>query len=356
MFCSKYESRIKTLEKEIEEKSEEIGNLQKELQKLQEEKYKLQKECSREDGFKVDVVEDMFEYTIKSVTEIAENADENSIKLREIVHINSEVKEEIQDLKNTFDYFMGQIGKLIEFADSATKNISDLEQSVENIGNVIQLIKEIADQTNLLALNAAIEAARAGEHGRGFAVVADEVRKLAERTQNATKEVEVTINVLKQNSSSLTDEGTQLHSIINQMQEFMNDFKEGFEKLYQINLDTFEEFENLTNTLSAIQQKINNLLFSIRNYQEKIIGKSQHIEDTPGHSFEEWMSQSGYHAFKNTKSYNKIRESHEAFHKHMNDAMDANMKNSAIHFEKANAETKKMYGLLDDMVKEAKNS
>ena len=355
MFCSKYEEKIRALEREILQKEEEIQNLQDELQKLKEEKYALQKECSKDDSFKIDVIEDMFLYTIDSITEIAENADENSNKLMEIVSINKGVKSEIQDLKNTFEFFMEQISRLIEFADSATKNISDLGQSVENIGDVIQLIKEIADQTNLLALNAAIEAARAGEHGRGFAVVADEVRKLAERTQNATKEVEVTINVLKQNSSSLTDEGSQLQDIIAQMQEFMEDFKEGFEKLYQINFQTFEEFENLTNTLSAIQQKINNLLFSIRNYQEKIIGKSAHIEDTPGHSFEEWMGGSGYSSFKDTESYKKIRSSHESFHRHMNDAMDASMKDSLSDFKKANDEKNVMYGLLDDMVKEAKN-
>jgi methyl-accepting chemotaxis protein len=125
------------------------------------------------------------------------------------------------------------IEQIIHLSDDITKSktlIDDVQAGTKDIANILVTIKGIADQTNLLALNAAIEAARAGEQGRGFAVVADEVRNLAQNTQNSTVEIEKMIKSLEINVSAATDSmsaGTdQAQRIVDKTNEVVNSLAE----------------------------------------------------------------------------------------------------------------------------------
>ncbi|WP_036822620.1 methyl-accepting chemotaxis protein, partial [Photobacterium sanctipauli] len=110
--------------------------------------------------------------------------------------------EESQRTQQLITTTVDQIAGLAQELDTASQAVSALDTDVNNIAKVLEVIGDIAEQTNLLALNAAIEAARAGEQGRGFAVVADEVRNLAGRTQNSTKEIQQMIANLQSASKN----------------------------------------------------------------------------------------------------------------------------------------------------------
>jgi len=151
--------------------------------------------------------------------------------------------------------------RMIEDLSSQSDNLTKQAQDVTNI---LTVVSDIAEQTNLLALNATIEAARAGEHGRGFAVVADEVRKLAERTQKALNEIGASINIMIQ---SINDQATSAKKIAEEYKEQMVD---NIEKMsVDVSNDLNVTFESIEHSIQEVD--------SITKEQNKIVDESKNI-------------------------------------------------------------------------------
>jgi aerotaxis receptor len=194
-------------------------------------------------------------------------------------------KEGVDKASNAVDSLDELNGTVKDVADV----VSQLDQDTQNIGSVVDVIKNVAEQTNLLALNAAIEAARAGEQGRGFAVVADEVRTLAGRTQASTEEIQQLIeklnaavaqavSVMSTSQSTTTHTQNNVNSTIESIQQLADQVG----KMNDLNTQIATAVEEQ----SAVSEEINRNIVTISHGSENVL-QSAESANTAAHSLSE---------------------------------------------------------------------
>ena len=185
----------------------------------------------------------------ENTTTAIDSVSENSISINETTAKNLEyAKESFEDMVQV----KASIDQVSKMLSSFQITVKELTGNSARISEVVTLIEDVSDQTNLLALNAAIEAARAGEAGRGFAVVADEVRKLAERVKTATEEIGVNIKTMTKMVSETADQTNEINQDIAKTRNIVDKTSDKFEQMVTDFQQTSEGVSSITSSLDEI--------------------------------------------------------------------------------------------------------
>jgi uncharacterized coiled-coil DUF342 family protein len=232
----------------------------------------------------------------------------------------------VGDNLSIIERMSSNLTSFVQRLHDTSKAVADLHERTGEIGGIGNLIREIANQTNLLALNAAIEAARAGEQGRGFAVVADEVRKLAERTRKATEEISTLVQTVQ-------DEASSVRARVQVDPKHTQAFTQEGEQAYAGMKHLMEMSHTMIGTISATAlrsfvetAKLDHLVFKMEVYKVYLGLSDKTAKDFSSHKdcrLGKWYYEGdGQHCFSKLPGYVELEPPHVSVHRHGVEAVE----------------------------------
>jgi len=325
---------------------------------------KAQEQKKRRDALNSELSQLSVQVT-ESLSVIEENLHHNIQDLKEVTSATTIAAALANDSRDTISIIINELNMLNEKVSNNNDAIGHIASRANEINSVIQLITDIADQTNLLALNAAIEAARAGEHGRGFAVVADEVRKLAERTHKATGEISVSINSLQQDMSEIQTSAEEMNEVVERSSSSIISFEGTLVQLSEGSSHIVTSSHNMENSSFIILAKIDHILYKARAYNS-VMACDHKLKAMDSHqcSLGKWYDGEGKERFGRTGSYELMKTPHSVVHQNANknltfiDRGEENILNNSseiiTNFKEMENASEKLFALMDNVLIESR--
>ena len=305
----------------------------------------------------------------ESLTVIQTDLKNNIEDLKDVTSATSHAAELANESRSNINTIVEELHTLNEQVNINNGSIEELASQAGEITSVIELITDIADQTNLLALNAAIEAARAGEHGRGFAVVADEVRKLAERTHKATSEIAISIKSLQQGMSEIQESSENMKETVDGSTQKIEEFEDILVELSENSSKIVGQSRNMENSIFIVLAKIDHILYKSRAYNSLVTLKPVlKAVDSHNCNLGKWYDGEGKERFGQTQSYARIAAPHNIVHVNANNNLafidvpnpdETTLKNQdqiISNFENMENASEELFKLLDQMLGETTNN